>query len=140
MAHPLPIVLAFIVRDGRVLLTRRPVGVHQGGRWEFPGGKVAAGETFVAALQRELSEETGVEIAVGTELAATRYAYPDREVELHLFACTLVAGEPEPRQVDAVRWVPMAALATYDFPPANAALLAHVGRENFGGSASCPKE
>ncbi len=136
----MPVVLGYIERDGRVLLTRRPVGVHQGGRWEFPGGKVEAGETFPVALRRELWEEIGVEVIVGAELAVTRYAYADRCVELHLFACTLAAGAPAPREGDAVRWTPARALAATDFPPANAALLARMRREDIGGPASCPEE
>ncbi|MHB0937921.1 MAG: (deoxy)nucleoside triphosphate pyrophosphohydrolase [Armatimonadota bacterium] len=118
-----PIVLGYIERDGAVLLSRRPDGAHQGGRWEFPGGKVEPGEDLRDALRRELREEIGVEAEVGEELAVTRYDYPDRGVELHLFRCVLTAGEPAPAGVAAVRWAPREELARVDFPPANAALL-----------------
>jgi len=121
-----PIVLGYIERDGAVLLSRRPAATHKGGCWEFPGGKVEPGEDLPTALRRELREEIGVEAEVGEEMACTRYAYPDRGVELHLFRCTLTAGEPAPVGVAAVRWTLREELAHVDFPPANAALLAQL--------------
>ncbi|MHB9023151.1 MAG: (deoxy)nucleoside triphosphate pyrophosphohydrolase [Armatimonadota bacterium] len=117
------IVLAYIVRDGQVLLTRRPESTHQGGRWEFPGGKVEPGEDFPTALRREMVEEVGVTVEVQDEIADTRYQYPDFCVELHLFRCALTEGEPSPRQVTEIRWVPAGRLSEVDFPPANAVLL-----------------
>lgn len=131
MADCVPIVLAYIEQAGQVLLTRRPAGVPQAGRWEFPGGKMEAGEGFADALQREIREEIGVTVVVGAEIAATCHAYPDQCVALHLFRCRLVAGIPSPCQVADVRWVPRSALKDYDFPPANAALLAAL-RANEG--------
>ena len=118
------IVLGLLERDGVVLLSRRPLTVPQGGRWEFPGGKVEAGEDHPAALRREMQEEIGVIVEVGEELATTNYRYPETEVELHLFRCALVDGEPYSRQVAEVRWVAKRELSTYSFPPANAYLLA----------------
>lgn len=117
------IVVAFIEQAGQVLITRRPRGVHQGGRWEFPGGKVDAGETLPAALAREMREELGVTVAVDGEIAATRYRYPERAVELHLLRCRILAGEPSPRAATELRWVPLPALRSSAFPPANPALL-----------------
>jgi len=143
MQQPLtgiPIALAFVEENGQVLLTRRPIGVHQGGLWEFPGGKVEPGETLVAAVIRELREEIGVEVAVGAEMATIQYAYADRCVALHLFPCQLLSGTPTPHAVDAVRWVPMSQLATMDFPPATVALLAAWRGGEAGGCTICPKE
>ncbi|HEY3418114.1 MAG TPA: (deoxy)nucleoside triphosphate pyrophosphohydrolase [Armatimonadota bacterium] len=117
------IALAYIARDGQVLLTLRPATSHQGGRWEFPGGKVETGEDFPTALRREIVEEIGVTVEVGAEIADTKYQYPDICVELHLFHCALVEGEPVPRQVDGIRWASPGELLDVDFPPANAALL-----------------
>jgi len=122
------IVLGYLERDGQVLLARRPAQVAQGNRWEFPGGKVEAGESLGAALQRELWEELGVTVAIGDKLAMTRYAYPDYRVELHLFHCWLTEGEPLPRQASAIRWVPAGVLRDYDFPPANESLLLALDR------------
>ena len=66
-----PVVLAYLERDGAILLSHRPWHVHQGGRWEFPGGKVEPGESFRAALRRELWEEVGIMVEVGEETGKT---------------------------------------------------------------------
>lgn len=124
----LPVALAFLERAGRVLVTRRHPDAHQGGRWEFPGGKVAPGESLAAAVRREVREELGVDVQVGDELAVTRYAYPDRRVELHLFRCRLADPAAEPCAAGEIRWIPPAELTGLDFPPANAALLAVLAR------------
>lgn len=135
------VVLAYIERDGSVLLTRRPPGVHQAGRWEFPGGKVETDESFSTALQRELCEEIGVTVAINDALTVTRYRYPDRTVELHLFRCDIRSGEPVARQVAEIRWVPKCRLCAYNFPPANAALLRALDLpEQTEGEPSCQKE
>jgi len=118
------VALAWIERDGAVLLTRRPEGVHQAGRWEFPGGKIEPGESLSDAIRREAQEELGVSVAVGDEMAVTRFAYPERAVELHVLRCRLIEGEPAPRQAEELCWAPVRTLSQIDFPPANAALLA----------------
>ncbi len=123
-----PIVLGYIERDGAVLLSRRAPGTPLAGCWEFPGGKVEAGETLAAALRRELREELGIEATVGEELAVTRYAYPEIHVELHVLRVTHLHGEPAPCGVADVRWIPFATLHTVPFPPANAALVAQLQR------------
>ncbi len=134
-----PVVLAYLERAGMVLLTLRPQGVAQAGKWEFPGGKVREGETFPAALARELWEEIAVTVTVGEEIAMTRHAYPEGGVELHLFRCILVDGDPSPREVAAVRWTPRAQLHTIPFPSANSPLLAALNIDAEGGEDSCPK-
>ena len=118
------IVLAYIEENGQVLITRRPEGVTQGGRWEFPGGKVNDGERFSEALSRELMEEIDISVTIGQELASTRYHYPEGCVELHLFHCSRIIGTPKPREVTDIRWIPTDQLDTVPFPPANALLLA----------------
>jgi 8-oxo-dGTP diphosphatase len=125
------VVLAYLEQHGRVLLTRRPAGTPLAGLWEFPGGKVEPGEAFHDALRRELCEEIGVAAEIGDELAVVRYAYPEVEVELHLFRCTLPPGaEPVARQVAALRWVTPDTLADIPMPPANALLLAALARRD----------
>ncbi|MEY2668695.1 MAG: hypothetical protein RJA59_1333, partial [Pseudomonadota bacterium] len=90
------VVAAVIRRDGRILVTRRHPHADRGGQWEFPGGKVEPGEDEAAALVREIREELDCEVTVGALLARTTHRYPDLEVELAFYACTL-PGATEPR-------------------------------------------
>ncbi len=119
---PLRVAAAVIERAGLVLVTRRPPGVDLAGLWEFPGGKCHAGETLAACLMRELLEELRVAALVGDEILATRYAYPDRDVDLHFFRCALL-GEPEPQLGQEMRWVDRHDLERLAFPPADAELV-----------------
>src|SRR6478735_535367 len=80
---------AVIERDGRLLVTRRPRGVHLEGLWEFPGGKCEPGETHAASLEREIAEELDTGVVVNQEIFAVTHEYPDRVVELHFFECSL---------------------------------------------------
>jgi mutator protein MutT len=113
---------AVIEHDGRLLVTRRPKGVHLEGYWEFPGGKCDAGESLAACLARELREELDVEARVGEEVFTTAHAYADRRVELHFFRCEL-HGQPRPLLGQEMRWVPRHELATLEFPPADDELI-----------------
>jgi 8-oxo-dGTP diphosphatase len=117
---------AVIERDARVLVTKRPDGVHLAGHWEFPGGKCGPGESLHACLRRELREELGVDAVVGDELLVTAHDYPDRRVELHFLRCDLL-GEPSPQLGQDMRWVARARLRELAFPPADRELLALLG-------------
>jgi len=89
---------------GRVLACRRPVGGHLAGLWEFPGGKVEAGETPAAALVRELREELGIEVAVGAALAPVTWDYGRAPFRLLPFHCRILRGEPTPLEHAELRW------------------------------------
>lgn len=120
---PVVVVTAAIIeRAGTYLVTRRPAGVHLEGLWEFPGGKCDRGESLEACLVREIQEELACGIAVGREIFTTKHAYPERQVELHFFACSLL-GEPRGVLGQEVRWVSRAALRSLRFPPADAELI-----------------
>lgn len=114
---------ALIFRDGKLLITQRPAGTHLGGLWEFPGGKVEAGETFPECLIREIREELGVEIAVGELFAEISHDYPEKSVHLKFFIGRLLAGEPKPLACAAVKWIEKNELAGFEFPAADAQLL-----------------
>src|SRR5260221_13852556 len=86
---------ALIFCDGKLLITQRHAKSHLGGRWEFPGGKREAGESFEQCLVREIREELGVEIAVGRVFEEVAHDYPEKTVHLKFFLWTLVAGEPQ---------------------------------------------
>jgi 8-oxo-dGTP diphosphatase len=118
-------VAAALIRDdaGRYLITQRRRGSHLAGLWEFPGGKLEAGESPETALRRELREELGAAFAVGKLVETVRWEYPDRKVVLHFYDCRVEAGVIEPREGQAMAWVEPQALAAYDFPPADLALV-----------------
>lgn len=118
-------VTAGIIRDeiGRYLITQRRRGSHLEGLWEFPGGKVDAGESLVACLRRELLEELGADFVIGEEIATIDWEYPDRIVVLHFFQCTLVSGAIEPRESQAMTWVSRERFRDYEFPPADRELI-----------------
>jgi 8-oxo-dGTP diphosphatase len=119
-----------LVERGQVLLTQRKAGGHLAGAWEFPGGKVEAGEDPREALRRELREELGIETTVGEIVDVTfhRYVEADKAVMLLFFEASLCAGSPAPRAVDvaAFEWATAEALVPERFPPADVAVLAKV--------------
>jgi mutator protein MutT len=113
-----------IFRAGRLLIAQRHADSHLGGLWEFPGGKRKPDESFEECLQRELREELGVSVAVGTLLESVDHDYPGKSVHLRFFVCRLMAGEPRPIGCAALHWVTAAELSRYEFPAADAGLLA----------------
>ncbi len=106
-------------RRGKVLVARRPESAHQGGLWEFPGGKLEAGETVSDALTRELREELGILVHASTPLITLEHAYPDRKVRLHVREVRDFSGEPRGLEGQPVRWVDPDDLDQYAFPAAN---------------------
>lgn len=114
---------ALIFRDGQLLITQRHANSHLGGRWEFPGGKREAGESFEQCLVREIHEELGVEIAVGQLFDEISHDYPEKSVHLKFFLCKLLSGEPQPLDCAAVKWIQKAGLDAHEFPAADAQLL-----------------
>jgi 8-oxo-dGTP diphosphatase len=117
------VVAALIRRDGQVLLTQRKPGRHLGLSWEFPGGKVEAGETDDEALRRELREELGVTVTVGSRCFETRHSYGAREMHLLVYRCRLVEGDPKPLDVNAVEWVEESRIKEREFLPADLPLV-----------------
>jgi A/G-specific adenine glycosylase len=112
-----------VFHAGKLLITQRRAADHLGGLWEFPGGKVEPGESFKSCLRRELHEELGISVSVGTELEEITHAYPEKTVRLKFFACRLEAGEAEPIHCAALAWVTRPELRAYSFPAADARLL-----------------
>jgi 8-oxo-dGTP diphosphatase len=99
---------------GRVLIAERPAGKHLAGRWEFPGGKIAADESREQALVRELHEELGIAVHHSEPLVTLVHAYPDREVELHLHVVHAWAGTACGLDGQRLKWVPLAELGSED--------------------------
>ena len=114
---------ALIFHGGKLLITQRHASAHLGGLWEFPGGKREPGETFEQCLVREIREELGVEISVGKMFEDIFHDYPDKSVHLKFFLCRLVAGDPQPLDCAALKWVTPPELAGIQFPAADGRLL-----------------
>jgi len=110
---------AVIDADGRVLLARRPDHVHQGGLWEFPGGKLEAGEDARAALARELAEEVGIDVQQARPLIRIHHDYGDRCVLLDAWRVEAFDGVAHGREGQPVEWVAPEALVERDMPAAN---------------------
>lgn len=110
--------------DGTVLITRRPDDVHQGGLWEFPGGKVEHGESTIEALGRELHEELGIMLRAAEPLLQVDHAYPDRRVLLDVWRVTDFQGEPHGREGQPLVWVSLDEIERFAFPAADAPIVA----------------
>ena len=123
---PVIVAAAVIIRDGRVLLTRRGEGQHLAGMWEFPGGKLEAGESPEEALLRECQEECGIEVEVAEILEVTHHWYPEKEVLLLFYRCELRAGEVRHLQVADHAWVAPRDLDDYPLPPADERVVARI--------------
>jgi 8-oxo-dGTP diphosphatase len=117
--------VALIDADGRVLLAQRPEGKSMAGLWEFPGGKVEAGETPEAALIRELHEELGINTwkSCLAPLTFASHAYEKFHLLMPLFACRRWEGVPTPREGQTLAWVRPDRLRDYAMPPADIPLI-----------------
>jgi 8-oxo-dGTP diphosphatase len=119
------VAVGVIVREGRVLIARRPDHVHQGGLLEFPGGKVESGESVQAALVREIAEETGLEIPREAlrPLIGIRHDYGDKRVFLDVWRTERAQGEALGREGQSIDWVSPESLRDNDFPAANRPII-----------------
>ncbi|MEH6445542.1 MAG: 8-oxo-dGTP diphosphatase MutT [Oceanospirillaceae bacterium] len=108
---------------GQVFLTKRALKAHQGGLWEFPGGKVEADESCFCALQRELLEELGIEINSAEAFISIPFEYPDKAILLDVFTVDDYQGEPWGKEGQQGAWFALADLAQLQFPAANEPIL-----------------
>lgn len=113
------VVGAVIVRGDFVLAAKRGEQKAQAGLWEFPGGKIEAGESPDAALRREITEELGCTVVVGERVETTTHAYETVTVELTTFLCSLVEGEPEASEHAELRWAAASGLDDLEWAPAD---------------------
>ncbi len=118
------VAVGVIVDDaGRVLIALRPEGVHQGGLWEFPGGKCEPGEGVEEALRRELHEELGITVLRQQPLCLIRHHYGDKEVLLDVYRVDRFTGDPVGREGQPIRWASVASLDPTQFPAANRPII-----------------
>lgn len=129
--HPdLPVVLvaavALVDSDGRILLAQRPEGKAMAGLWEFPGGKVEAGEVPEYALMRELEEELGIETRPGCffPIGFASHGYSNFHLLMPLFVCRTWRGVVEPREGQTLKWVRLPELSDHPMPAADVPLIA----------------
>ena len=104
---------AVILRDGKVLLARRPSKGLLGGMWEFPGGKIEKDETLEECLAREILEELDAMIQVGEPFGVYQHAYTHFRITLHAFLCELIQSEPKPLEAAELAWVSPRSLPQY---------------------------
>lgn len=118
-------VVAAVIRNplGQVLLAQRKPEQHEGGKWEFPGGKCEPGEPPAQALARELHEELGIQTRSSRPLMQIPWQYPDREVLLDVWEVTDYSGTPYGREGQQMDWVDLDRLGDYEYPPANAPIV-----------------
>lgn len=116
---------ALLDADNRVLLARRPEGKSMAGLWEFPGGKIEAGETPEQSLVRELHEELGIETEEPclAPLTFASHAYDEFHLLMPLYVCRKYQGIPMSREGQQLKWVRAAALRDYPMPPADIPLI-----------------
>lgn len=106
-----------------VLIALRPEDAMLGNLWEFPGGKKEKGETIKKTVRRELQEELGVDVEVGSKLMDLKHAYSHFTITLHAYFCSLKSGIPKPKTSQEIRWVSINELDQYPFPKANRSII-----------------
>ena len=111
-----------------VLIALRPVESHQGGLWEFPGGKVEEGESVERALNREFEEELGISVQVCTELTQIKHEYADKSVMLDVWRIEKSSGTPQGREGQVIEWRALSKLRAVDFPKANERIIRILNR------------
>jgi 8-oxo-dGTP diphosphatase len=122
----LVVACALVDVDGRVLIAKRPEGRPMAGLWEFPGGKVEAGETPEMAMIRELNEELGIDVkpACLAPFTFASHTYEAFHLLMPLFICRTWGGEVRPREGQEIAWVRAKRLSDYDMPAADVPLQA----------------
>ncbi|WP_370243790.1 8-oxo-dGTP diphosphatase MutT [Alteromonas abrolhosensis] len=117
------VAVGVIARGDEIFITLRPDDVHQGGKWEFPGGKVEEGETVLQALRRELAEEVGITVNHSEPVIVITHDYGDKQVKLDVHRVNHFTGEPHGKEGQASRWINVKSLNANDFPEANIPII-----------------
>jgi 8-oxo-dGTP diphosphatase len=117
------VAVGVVVKGNEVFVCLRPDDVHQGGKWEFPGGKVESSESAADALARELAEEIDIDVTEYDELIRINHDYGDKRVCLYTFLVTAYNGSPRGKEGQAAKWLTISELNPEDFPAANKAII-----------------
>lgn len=126
MAPTIRVVCAVVEQGGRYLITQRRATAVLPLLWEFPGGKVEAGESDEDALRRELVHRLSVDVRVGQMISYVHHPYERYAVDLYLYECELVGGEPTRARVSDFRWVESSEFEKYPFTPADEASVSQL--------------
>ncbi len=130
MAVSAHVAVAVIRRQHQVLIALRQPHQHQGGLWEFPGGKVEENETVLAALRREIREEVGLDIQSARPYLTHRHDYGDKIVLLDVWLVEHFLGEAQGREGQQLQWCEITALVDYAFPAANTRIIEQLQSEH----------
>lgn len=122
-SFPVHVAVGLLLDRDQVFITRRAADAHQGGKWEFPGGKLGDNEPVETALKRELHEELGIDVREAQPWMQVHHRYPDREVLLDVWRITAWDGTPHGREGQEARWAAMHELPKLDFPEADLPIL-----------------
>lgn len=117
-------------KQGQILIAKRAASAHQGGLWEFPGGKVDAGESLQQALRRELKEELAIEVVHSEPLIQIRHDYPDKSVFLDVHKVTDFVGDAKGNEGQPIIWVEPGNLKSFEFPAANRPIINAINLPN----------
>lgn len=123
MKNTVHVAVGVIKCENKIFLTKRLADAHQGGKWEFPGGKVETGETVHQALARELKEEVAIEVLTCTPLMQINYDYGDKKVLLDVFVVDNFTGETRALEGQQGGWFTLAEFSSLHFPAANQAII-----------------
>ena len=119
MKRYIPVVGAVIVRNDAIFCTRRGPAMSLPGMWEFPGGKIEAGERAAGALVREIQEELQCTVRVGERVEQTVYEYDFGTVDLTTYFCEIISGAPRPTEHSEAVWIPASELRNLQWAPAD---------------------
>ncbi|BFM48586.1 8-oxo-dGTP diphosphatase MutT [Marinomonas sp. THO17] len=117
------VAVGLIMRGDQIFIALRDSSKHQGGLWEFPGGKVESGEAVELALSRELEEECGIRINACEHFQTIVHDYGDKQVELVFYKVMEFTGEPHGKEGQEVRWASLSQLKAFSFPEANVPIV-----------------
>jgi len=117
------VAVGVVYQAQKFFITQRKVDTHQGGKWEFPGGKVEADETVAEALARELKEEINIDVLACQPLTVIKHDYGDKKVSLDVFIVDNFTGEPNAQEGQLQQWCSLTDLSKLDFPEANKEII-----------------
>ncbi len=127
------VVAAVIHKDGKIFATQRGYGAYKD-YWEFPGGKIEAGETPYAALHREIQEELDMEIAIGQKLTTIEYDYPEFRLIMDCYLAYVIEGSPVLKEHEAAKWLKKNELDSVKWVPADQTIIGLLKQRVFEGN------